>query len=76
MRYRLHTLLILTAIGPPLIAGAWLGRDKLLAEATAGLDTLVLSLIIGMAAVCVSGIAAALTVEMIDSLIDNRHRRS
>jgi hypothetical protein len=32
MRYRLRTLLILLAVGPPVLAGAWFGRQLALAR--------------------------------------------
>jgi hypothetical protein len=32
MRYRLRTLLIVLALGPPLVAGAWFGFQELQAE--------------------------------------------
>jgi hypothetical protein len=33
MRYRLRTLLILLAVGPPLLAAAWQAREVLIAAA-------------------------------------------
>jgi len=32
MRYRLRTLLILMAVGPPILAGAWLGTMQAISD--------------------------------------------
>jgi hypothetical protein len=76
IRYRLHTLLLLLAIGPPLSAWTWTSRGDLKAMAATGLDTLPYALIVGVMAVSISGLVAALMVEATTAFIDTFRRRS
>jgi hypothetical protein len=65
MRYRLRTLLIVLAVGPPLLAGLWWYRARLLAnEMGAGVvGVLVLVATVSLAAVVVLvSVAKALEV--------------
>ena len=73
-RYRLRTLLIVLALGPPLFAWAWKERSDLKAMAASGLDTLPIAVVVGILAILASGVAAALTVETI-AVISKFHRR-
>jgi hypothetical protein len=49
-RYRLRSLLILLAIGPPLLAGAWLGNMAQLIVATIAVAPFIPAAIIGVIA--------------------------
>ena len=40
MRYRLRTLLIVLALGPPVLAGAWIARDWIPADIEAAVGML------------------------------------
>jgi len=51
LRYKLRTLLILLAVGPPMLAGLWLSPDSLAAVAATG---------VLMLAVVLSGVVASI----------------
>jgi hypothetical protein len=76
MRFRLPTLLIISVLGPPLLAWAWTTRGELKAMAASGLDTLPRAVVTGLVAIFVAGLAAALTVEATTAAINQFHRRS
>jgi hypothetical protein len=76
MRYRLRTLLIVLAIGPPMVAWAWTTRGNLKAMAASGLDTLPLAVATGVMAIFVAGLGAAFTVDATTAAINRFYRRS
>jgi len=60
MKFRLRTLLIVLAVGPPLIAGAWwILRDERRRELVFALISYVPSLLVGLAPVVVVVFAIA-----------------
>ena len=61
MRYRLRTLLIVLALGPPLLAGLWLARDVAQVLIVTGPGVLIAGLLIYIAlyvvlGLCISGL--------------------
>ena len=67
MRYRLRTLVILTAIGPPVLAALWFAPSQIPPEAV-GLGYFLLGLFIGMSMMA-SVVAVPLLLAWLCSLI-------
>lgn len=75
-RFGLGTLLIVLALLPPFMAWAWTERGDLKAMVMSGMDTLPVALFVGVTAILLSVIAAAIAVEATAAAIHKLRRRS